>query len=278
MYHNESIVIATKHGKEKVIAKHFESEFEVKCFVEKNYDTDIFGTFSGEVARTLSPVDTLRAKCLQAMEHYGYNFGIANEGSFGPHPGLFFIPADEELMIYIDKLNEIEVIVKHISTHTNFNGKIIKDENELDVFLNQVYFPSHYVILRKSKEENECIIKDINNYKELLLNFQKMKNLYNEVYIETDMRAMHNPMRLLVIEEATLKLIAAIKSKCPKCKTPGFIPTKIKPGLPCKFCGLPTKSIKLEVYKCKKCSYEYEKMYPKNKQVEDPQFCDYCNP
>lgn len=29
--------------------------------------------------------------------------GIASEGSFGPHPSMFFISADDEFLIYMDK-------------------------------------------------------------------------------------------------------------------------------------------------------------------------------
>jgi hypothetical protein len=278
MYKGRKLLIATKHQKEKVIADKFEVHFGVKCFVEPTYDTDKLGTFTGEVERTLSPIETLRAKCFHAMNTYEYDLGIASEGSFGPHPAIFMIPADEELMIFIDKKNDVEIVVKQLSTKTNFAGKRINSLEALDQFIQQIKFPSHGVILRKDRDSNENIIKDINDYANLKAAFIKLMDLYGTVFIETDMRAMNNPTRMSVIEETAIKLIHAIDSKCPECQTPGFLPIKFIPGLPCGFCGLPTKSIKSEIIGCKKCGFEQEVKFPKNKKIEDPQYCDYCNP
>jgi hypothetical protein len=277
MFESRKLIIATKHKKEIVIAKHFRKELGVICEVPKDYDTDEFGTFTGEKERVLSPVDTVRNKCLLAMEKYGYDLGLANEGSFGPHPALFLMPADEEFMIFIDKKLNFEITVKKLSTNTNFSGRSIKNEEELKKYLIAIHFPSHGIILRKSDTSNEDIIKDIKTIKSLKYHFKKFINKYGEVHIETDMGAMNNPTRMKVIEETTLKLIDAIKSKCPKCTSPGFIPINYKLGLPCMLCGLPTKSIKIEVLGCKKCGHEIENIFPNNKKLEDPQYCDYCN-
>lgn len=278
MLKGRKLIIATKHKKEKVIAKHLEKSLNVNCVTEPSYDTDFLGTFTGEIERTLSPIEAVRTKCLYAMEKFGYDLGIANEGSFGPHPAIFFIPADEEFMIFIDKINDVEIIVKNISTTTNFAGRKISNTIELDKFLAQVKFPSHGIILRTNRESNENIIKDLHTYKEVKIAFNILLDAYGEAYIETDMRAMNNPTRMKVIEQTTVKLIDAIKSKCPKCNTPGFTPIKLIQGLPCILCGLPTKSIKGEIIGCKKCAFEIENVFPKNKKWEDPQYCDYCNP
>lgn len=278
MFEGRKLLIATKHKKENVIAKHFSKELGILCHVKKDYDTDVFGTFTGEKERVLSPVDTVRNKCLLAMEKYGYDLGLANEGSFGPHPALYFIAADEEFMIFIDKKLNLEITVKKLSTNTNFSGRTIKNEEDLMNYIDAIHFPSHGIILRKSIKSNVEIVKDIKTIKNLKNHFNRFIDKYGEVHIETDMRAMNNPTRMKVIEETTIKLIEAIKSKCPKCITPGFMPIKYIPGLPCVLCGLPTKSIKIEVLGCKKCGYEFENIFPNNKKIEDPQYCDYCNP
>jgi hypothetical protein len=41
-------------------------------------------------------------------------------------------------------------------------------------------------------------------------------------YVETDMRAMYNPSRMTVIQNATKKLVEKINSCCPNCNIPGF--------------------------------------------------------
>ena len=161
MFEGRKLLIATKHHKEIVMAKHLQSSLGVLCEVTKNYDTDLLGTFSGEIERNSSPLETVKQKCIGAMEKYGYDLGVANEGSFGPHPTLFFVPANEEFIIFIDKKNDLEIVVKKLSPDTNFSGRNIKSEIELEKFIKAVHFPSHAVILRKSAHQNEEIIKDI---------------------------------------------------------------------------------------------------------------------
>lgn len=178
----------------------------------------------------------------------------------------------------IDKKNNLEIISREISTQTNFNGKIIKTETELLDFAQQIQFPSHGLILRKSKSENTEIRKGITNIETLISVFRSMNSKYQSVFVETDMRAMYNPTRMTVIETATKKLIQKIQSVCPECNMPGFGITDSKSGLKCDLCGTPTRSILSYIYQCEHCGFSKEEMYPKKKQTEDPMYCDRCNP
>jgi hypothetical protein len=45
---------------------------------------------------------------------------------------------------------------------------------------------------------------------------------FNNLYVETDMRAMYNPSRMTVIQNATKKLVEKINSCCPQCNIPGL--------------------------------------------------------
>ena len=67
MFKNRNLVIATKHGKELVIAPILEKELGVKCFLPLNFDSDELGTFTGEIEREDDPITTARKKCLKAM-------------------------------------------------------------------------------------------------------------------------------------------------------------------------------------------------------------------
>lgn len=278
MFKNRKLVIATKHQKERVIAPLFEKAFGVKCFTPENFDSDLLGTFTGEIERKDDPITTMRNKCLQAMELHNCDLGIASEGSFGPHPSIFFVHADDEFLIFIDKKNNLEIIARELSLKTNFNGSEIKAEKELSEFANSVKFPSHALILRKAKEDYTEIIKGINNWQTLNETFQILVNRYGSAYAETDMRALYNPTRMEVIETAAKKLIKKINSLCPDCDTPGFeIKDAIK-GLPCSLCGLPTRSTLSHIYECKKCAFRKEVKFPFNITQEDPTYCDFCNP
>ena len=112
MFKGRKLIIATKHGKEKVIAPFLEQGLGVKCFVAIDLDTDKLGTFTGEVERNDDPLTTARNKCYMAMDLTNCDLAIASEGSFGPHPTIFFIPADDEILIFVDKINGVEIIVR----------------------------------------------------------------------------------------------------------------------------------------------------------------------
>jgi hypothetical protein len=278
MFEGRQLLIATKHHKEKVIAPILEKGLGVLCFVPENYDSDIFGTFSGEVERKANALETVRTKCLVAMSEFDCDLGIASEGSFGSHPSVFFAQADDEFLIFIDKKNDLEIIVRELSLDTNFYGENILNVEMLLDFAKRVKFPSHAIILKISPDEITGIIKGITTRSQLEESFEYLMSAYGSVYAETDMRALYNPTRMGVIKRAAQKLLETIKTECPSCKTPGFSITDVKQGLPCSWCSAPTRSTLSFIYTCKKCFFKSEKMHPHQKITEEPGFCDSCNP
>jgi len=278
LFKNRKLIIATKHEKETVIAPLLEKELGVLCFIDENFDTDILGTFTGEVERKFDPITTARKKCLMAMEANDCDLGVASEWSFWPHPSLFFVGSDEEFLIFIDKKNNLEIIAREISLDTNFHSKELHNETELWEFMKSVKFPSHGIILRKSKSDKKNIHKGIIDEREWKNIFQEMLKKYGTVFAETDMRALYNPTRMAVIKKATKKLITQIQSSCPQCDMPGFSVTNVVKWLPCSLCGLPTDSALSYIYVCEHCQFRQEIMYPHKKHTEDPGHCLYCNP
>jgi len=278
VFKNRNLVIATKHKKESVIAPLLEAELSVNCFVPFDFDSDSLGTFTGEIERKDDSVATARKKCLMAMEQTNCDLGIANEGSFGSHPTIFFANADDEILIFIDKKNNLEIIARELSLKTNFNATKVNSFIELKEFAKKIAFPSHAIILKSEEKDSTNFVKGIQSWQLLEESYTTLFQNNGTIYAETDMRALYNPTRLLVIEKATQKLIEKIKSLCPDCQTPGFGVTSVKSGLPCSLCGCATKSTKSHIYNCHKCNFEMEKMYPYDKKTEDPTYCDYCNP
>jgi hypothetical protein len=277
-FKGRKIIIATRHHKEKVIAPLLESELGVTCIVPDNLDTDSLGTFTGEVERADDPLSTARKKCQLAMDMYECDLAIANEGSFGPHPFLVFVPADEEIIVLSDRRLNIEIRERELSNSSNFSASDILSEDDLWTFAQKAGFPSHGIILRKAKTEFTGMVKGITNAQELLNHFHYLQENYGQAYAETDMRALYNPTRMKVIESATRKLLAKINSLCPSCNMPGFGITSVKTGLPCKLCGQPTRSVLSHLYLCESCKYSKELVYPNQKKFEDPMYCDNCNP
>ena len=217
-FQSRKLAIATKHHKEKVIAPLLSEALQVECRVNKDFDTDILGTFTGEKARTDDPVTAARKKCMAVMDQMDCDLAIASEGSFGPHPSLIFIPADDEIVILVDRKNQIEIIAREISTSTNFNAKSVETWEELKTFAEQIGFPSHALIIRKDEKDVENIRKGINDWNRLKETFDLFTNQYGRMHVETDMRAMYNPTRMKVIEKATHNLLEKIKSTCPSCQ------------------------------------------------------------
>lgn len=161
---------------------------------------------------------------------------------------------------------------------TNFSGKLFTNWNDLITFSDTIKFPSHAIILRKDSESSESIFKGITSIEELKSQFNLLINKFGCAYAETDMRAMYNPTRMVVIETAFKKLLNKINSSCPKCKAIGFDVASSKSGLPCSLCGFKTQSTLSHTYTCNKCGYQEEKMFPNNVISEDPMYCGICNP
>jgi hypothetical protein len=272
------LVIATKHEKEKVIGPLIDKYLGAEWFVDPTFDTDLLGTFSGEIERKDDPLITLKNKCLVAMEVTNCDLGIASEGSFGPHPTFFFGHADDELLIFIDKKNNLEIYARELSTDANFGGSIIKNLAEARDFASKYDFPSHALILKNQREDFDYIKKGIKNHSDLENYFQECFSEYGSVYLETDMRAMYNPTRMKVIECAAQKLMEKINSKCPECETHGFSVSDAKPGLRCEWCSSPTDSTLYHLMTCKKCNFSEKQYYPNGKKFENPMYCSICNP
>jgi hypothetical protein len=278
MFRNRKLLIATHHGKEKVIQPVLERSIGVQCYILEDLDTDRFGTFTGEIPREGSPVETLRKKCLYAMELTGADLAVASEGSFGPHPKVYMIPANEEFLILIDKVNQLEIIVRELSTSTNFSCQLVTSLEGLMQFASSVSFPTHALILKDDRAGAKDVVKGIQDERVLQNEFERMLKKHNQVYVETDMRAMNNPMRMEVIAAAAEKLVDRINQRCPACATPGFDVIKVVSGLPCAECSSPTKSALSYLYGCSKCGFEEDVLFPNKKEKEDAMYCDYCNP
>ncbi|MFN8286298.1 MAG: DUF6671 family protein [Chitinophagales bacterium] len=255
-----------------------EQHLGVKCVLPSGFDTDKLGTFTGEVERETDPLTTARKKCLMALELGLCDMAVASEGSFGAHPLMPFTPADDEWLFFMDKKNDIEVFAREVSSSTNFGGTIVRSVGELMSFANKAQFPSHGLILRAAEGDTLRLVKGITDKNILQKVFLEFTAVNGSAFVETDMRAHYNPLRMDVIEKATEKLVKKLTSTCPICDTPGFSITNARPGLPCEICNSPTKTPLYYILSCAKCGFEAQEPPANKKKFETPVFCDYCNP
>lgn len=278
IFENRSVVFLTKHGKEKVVKPILDKETGCILVVEDRFDTDKLGTFSREIKRPKSQLETARIKIRKGMKLLEVDIGIASEGSFGSHP-MIPIPWNVELILLYDKKENMEIFGIYEGAETNFSHLATTSYDEALKFAEKAGFPEHYLILRPENENSESIIKDINS-------FDKLKDAFiwcashsksGNVFIETDMRAHANPTRMKNIEKATQNLISKLLNFCPECGAPGFIIKDVVRGLPCETCGLASDMTLKLIYSCHKCKHENEQLYPRG-QFASAQYCNYCNP
>lgn len=277
-FEGRTLAIASMHQKEQVLQPVLQEGLKVTVTVADGLNTDMLGTFTGEVARIADPLTTARKKCELAMELTGCDLAIASEGSFGAHPSAFFLPANEEWLLLLDQKNGLEIHARHLSTATNFSGQDFSSLEELEAFASKVGFPSHGLILKRSKDELEGIVKGITDPDQLRTAALQLLETHGAGYVETDMRAMFNPSRMQVIGETAQLLLKKLNSFCPSCQLPGFAVTAAEPGLPCSLCGTLSSAALAHLLVCSHCQHQEKENFPQGKKVEDPQYCQVCNP
>jgi len=268
--------VATRHEKEKILGPALETFLGVRAFILPDFDSDRFGTFSGEVERPDDAPTTLRKKVAYGMALAGASLAIGSEGSFGPHPQIGWVAANQEWLLLIDSANGFEIEAQTVSTETNFAQQGVCTWAELEAFALRAGFPEHALILKVADPAGSVRLeKGICTWAHLQRCFDVFRAGSPVVSAETDMRALFNPTRQRVIREALDRLMEKIASACPQCHTPGFGVTGVRPGLPCTWCGAPTALVQTKMYSCIRCQYRQEETVMGK---ADPRYCSHCNP
>ena len=272
---NKEILLVSKHQKEIAIQAIFKQTFNSTLVVVNNVDTDVFGTFSGEIERKLSAKETVLQKCWAGLNwNPSFKFAIASEGSFGAHPSSVFLPYNEEWLVIVDRESELAIFAKSGTSDTNFFSEeiteIIRLEKILDA-LSTTYFNLKNI-------EGEIILKGCKDIFKLKKEALKQIKIKGKVTLETDLRAMHNPLRMKNIEKAAQNLVEKLISTCPKCNHVGFSVEKSIAGLPCEICSFPSTYPKQHIKVCPNCQFE-EIIAPLHRQKYlEAQYCQLCNP
>ncbi|MCD9186321.1 MAG: hypothetical protein LUM44_07795 [Pyrinomonadaceae bacterium] len=279
IYEGRQVALATKHGKERVLTRPMKAALGLEVVVPAKIETDAFGTFTGEIERPGSPLRVLLYKARLGLKQTGLKLGLANEGSFYPHPAMPFVTVDDELMVFIDEEIGLNIVERLVAAKTNYTRIKVQSMEELKDFLRRVCFPSHAVIVRPNDRLTpDFIFKGLNDFEAVKRAVEICLKASNDrtAHIETDMRAHLNPTRMRVIRQLAFKLARRLKCLCPICSAPGFGLIKTESGLPCRSCQTPTELLNFEIHGCQKCSYEMKKMNTDLKA--DRAYCSNCNP
>lgn len=282
-YAGSAVALATRHGKERVIARPLRAALALELHHAAAVDTDQLGSFSGERPRPADALTTCRIKAERGMEALGLDLGIASEGAFGPHPLVPLLPVGQEWMVFVDRRNDLVISERQLSRSTNYSSCTGADPASIAPWLRQVGFPSHAVMVRphhRDRCSSTWLAKGVHAPNELAVCIDQAARAseHGLAWVETDMRAHCNPTRMAQIRRVAFLLARRLGSRCPSCGAPGWGLLEVLPGLPCAQCGLATELVRAELHGCGCCSHRREQPRRDRRRNADPQHCAYCNP
>jgi hypothetical protein len=281
LFKNRPLLIATMHGKEKIISSLLEQQLGVKVFTTEQLNTDLFGTFSGEIERQQSQPDTARLKIEEAARLTGADLVLASEGTFQPHHLYYIATGNYEMVMLKDFQNNAEWQGWEVSLKVAANSYTFSTPEEAIRRSKTMKFPSHGMLIRSTGSNGARFVEKGITEKEKIAEAATNALAFSidgTAIIENDLRAHMNPTRQKTILAATHNLVTALKADCPGCEWPGFRVEERIPGLPCSACGAATRLTLHEIFTCDRCSHRVKKNRSDGKVIADPYDCDRCNP
>ena len=271
-YRGRVVAVGTQHGKQHQFAPPFHRVLGAEL-VTPAVDTDRFGTFTGEVARTGAPADAARAKARLAMSATGLPYGLASEASYGPLPGGWL--GHEEILLFCDDVAGIEIIEGHRTNSVPGVAHPVSGFDDVPTSLRDG-LPGQALVVRPRGAVG-AITKGITGSDALrsAITAAISASLDGVALVEPDLRAHHNPRRRLIRANLAETMAGRLATPCPSCSAPGFGRVDAEPGLPCRACGTPTSLRHSEIHACAVCTHRESRPV---RGAADPADCPVCNP
>lgn len=275
-------VLATMHGKEAAIAAILFDRLGLSVCTAPDLDTDVLGTFTGEIPRAGSMRDAAIAKAKLGMAATGLPVGIASEGSYGPHPHLPFVSGGIELMVLVDAARGIVIADSLVEDAPVFHHAYARSFDELGAFLERSRFPGHALIVQAAESPMAAspIYKGLRGRDELASAIVHCAAHSHDgrALIQSDMRAHMNPTRMTTLRRLATTFAERVATPCPACGVPGYGQVDVETGLPCADCGAPSTLVSHQVFGCTGCEHRERKPRPDGRTYADPARCPQCNP
>lgn len=271
------MAMGTMHGKQHQVAPAFADVLGARVLVPAGLDTDQFGTFTGDVERTLSPRQAAAAKARLAMTVAGVSHGLASEASYGTAYG--FLTVHEEVLLFLDDTRGIEVIEGEYCPDTPGPSAVVTCATEAALTARRFGFPHQGASVKVVAAGHVRVVgKGLTDGTRLTQMVQTALGVADtgQVWVEPDLRAHHNPTRRQVLTRLAERLAHRLATPCPACHTPGYGKVDVRRGLPCTLCGSPTSVIAADVHGCPACEHRHG--VPRHATGAEPRWCDYCNP
>ena len=277
VYRGSTVALLTQHGKEKVVTPLLASAIGCQVVQVTGFDTDRLGTFTRDIPRSGTQIEAARKKARIGMGLANLPLGLASEGSFGPDPFTGMFSLNVEMIVWIDDTLGIEV-VGVASGKTNFSHLLTANWEQAETFARTTGFPEHGLVVRPRHEDDPRIRKGIADWETLRVTFRWACGEADNgcAFLETDVRAHMNPMRMEIIAQATGDLARKLCTPCPACNTPGFQIVERVPGLPCEDCGAPTREARADIHRCVRCGHQVTLERPE--KAAPAGRCGWCNP
>jgi hypothetical protein len=279
-YAGKTAMLATRHKKERALALPL-SRLGLALRTVPELDTDLLGTFSGEIPRSGTPLETAVAKARLGMAATGSRLALANEGSFGPHPASPFIPADHELLVLVDDEHGMVVKEALLSHQTCYSQTRALDMDGLQPYLQRIGFPRQAVIVQPAGAPAGLrLFKGLTDWTKLAEAIASCAYASDEgeALVQPDMRAHYSPLRMRVIRRLGWRMAERLARLCSSCDAPGFGWIENRAGLPCAWCAAPTRLPAVEIHGCSRCLQREERPPRHGLREADAGHCDYCNP
>ncbi|MFM7314316.1 MAG: DUF6671 family protein [Cyanobium sp.] len=288
-YRGARVALATRHGKERVIARALHHGLGADLLHLSQIDTDALGSFCGTVPRRGTAQQACLAKAELALEQGGTGLAIASEGSFGPHPAVPLLPVGIECMVFLDRARGLTLQEELLARRTNYGQRRVRSDDlpggaptpDLERWLQAAGFPSHALIVRGVECPGvQLLLRGIRDRASLLEGLQRAIRGSADgcARLETDMRAHCNPTRMASIRQLSFQLVRRLATPCPRCRTPGWGVLATCSGLPCAWCGEPTALVRAELLGCVLCDHRMERPRRDGLLQADPGQCCHCNP
>lgn len=245
------------HAKERAVAPPFRRVLGADVVPVADLDTDVLGTFSGEVPRPDALVETSLIKAELVFRTMDVDCAIASEGSYGPIDRLPLIASGVEVMAFVDRRRGVRLVETLVTHRTNWKLLRFKaGDPSVPVVLRSMGFPEYGVFVICSSNWDHPV-KGLASEEEVIaaMNREAEKSADGMAVLVTDMRAHRNPMRMKVVRALSWKLARRLQRLCPGCGAPGFGHVESRRGLPCEACGDPTDWIDFEVDACSACGH-----------------------
>ncbi|MFM7146951.1 MAG: DUF6671 family protein [Actinomycetales bacterium] len=285
-YRGQSAVLATKHGKLPLVAPPLEDQVGL-AVVDCDVDTDVFGTFAGDVPRTLTMGEAAIAKARLGMQRTGLTLGLGSEGTIGPDPVTGMLTCDVELLTLVDDAQGIVITEVVRDFEIVAISQAVSPGDSLDALRTAADFPQHALIVRPEAVAvpellPELLVKGVGtdvDAAELDAAIRRCAQASpsGKARVESDFRAHCSPSRQRIIRATAQALARRIARRCPNCATPGWGQIDLLRGLPCAACGAWVARARWGVVLgCVRCDHTLE--VSDGRTTEDPVRCNICNP